>query len=102
MRRFDRVSTISLRMVDSALAKGVPSEKVVLFRNWVEINQVQSNGDAYRLDLGISSNAIVALYSGNMGGKQGLEILAQVATLLRGVSSRPCNTSVAHMIAGFI
>jgi colanic acid biosynthesis glycosyl transferase WcaI len=83
MRRFDRVSTISQRMVDSALAKGVASEKVVLFRNWVEINQVQSNGDAYRVELGISSSAIVALYSGNMGGKQGLGILAQAATLLR-------------------
>ena len=35
------------------------------------------------MELGIAADAVVALYSGNMGGKQGLEILAQAAHLLR-------------------
>lgn len=84
MRRFDRVSTISLRMVDRAVSKGVPPERVVMFRNWVEINQeqgAQDTGKGYRAELGIADDAVVALYSGNMGGKQGLEILAEVARL---------------------
>ncbi len=87
MRRFDRVSTISTRMVERAIAKGVAAERVVMFRNWVEINQVQDASSkaqgtsGYRAELGVADDAVVALYSGNMGGKQGLEILAEVAKL---------------------
>jgi len=89
MRRFDRVSTISLRMVDRAVSKGVPPERVVMFRNWVEITQVQDTSTkvqgeiGHRAELGIADDAVVALYSGNMGGKQGLEILAGVARICR-------------------
>lgn len=87
MRRFDRVSTISQRMADRALDKGVESERLILFPNWVDVeaispNQEQGSG-SYRIELGIAADAVVALYSGNMGGKQGLEILAQAAVLLR-------------------
>jgi colanic acid biosynthesis glycosyl transferase WcaI len=84
MRRFDRVSTISQRMVDMAVSKSVPSERVVMFRNWVEISGsgIEDQGvSGYRAELGIASDAVVALYSGNMGGKQGLEILAEMAKI---------------------
>ncbi len=85
MRRFDRVSTISQRMVARAVAKGVEPHRVMLFRNWVEIKTGFGIRDSvlrsYRAELGIASDAVVALYSGNMGGKQGLEILAQIAKL---------------------
>ena len=99
LRRFDRLTTISQCMVDLALAKGVEPERAILFPNWVQITTGLRNEDpgsriedlglriedsrvcAYRTELGISINAVVALYSGNMGGKQGLEILAQVAKL---------------------
>lgn len=93
MRRFDRVSTISQRMLDRTLTKGVAAERAVLFPNWVEIkpgkgirekeegvNQEQGSG-GYRPKLGIAADAVVALYSGNMGGKQGLDILAQAAKI---------------------
>ena len=36
---------------------------------------------SFREALGIPVDAVVALYSGNMGGKQGLEVLADVARL---------------------
>jgi colanic acid biosynthesis glycosyl transferase WcaI len=81
MRRFDRVSTISQRMLDRALTKGVATERAVLFPNWVEIKQEQgarykeqADTRGYRTELGIAADTVVALYSGNMGGKQGLEI----------------------------
>ena len=87
MRRFDRVSSISQRMLERALAKGVTTERVMFFPNWVDLAsglRIEERGlSQYRLQLGIAEDAVVALYSGNMGGKQGLEILAQAASLLR-------------------
>ena len=86
MRRFDRVSTISQRMVERAVSKGVAPERVLLFRNWVDIQDSgfghqESVKVGYRAQLGIAADAVVALYSGNMGGKQGLEILAEAAKI---------------------
>ncbi len=43
----------------------------------------RSGGD-YRAELGIPADAVVALYSGNMGGKQGLQTLADAARRLDG------------------
>lgn len=85
MRRFDRVSTISGRMVDRALAKGVATERVLHFPNWVDISGITplTAPSDYRAELGLAPDAVVALYSGNMGNKQGLEILADVARLLQ-------------------
>ena len=84
MRRFDRVSTISQRMLDLALAKGVEPDRAVLLPNWIDVNAItpRAEGGDYRAELGIPANAIVALYSGNMGGKQGLQTLADVARRL--------------------
>ncbi|MDH6504725.1 glycosyltransferase WbuB [Polynucleobacter sphagniphilus] len=90
LKQFDLVSTISNRMVDRALCKGISAEKVYLFPNWADTlalpkNESQSKEalvdtkTAYRNKLGIPQDAIVILYSGNMGAKQGLEILSEVA-----------------------
>lgn len=87
LRRFDRVSSISQRMTERLLGKGVAAERVVLFPNWADIEGLSTEGSAsldFRTELGISGGAIVALYSGNMGNKQGLEILADGAARLRG------------------
>jgi len=85
MQRFDRVSTISGRMVDRARAKGVDPAQVVHFPNWVDISDITplTAPSAYRAELGLAPSAVVALYSGNMGNKQGLDILADVARLLQ-------------------
>ena len=85
MRRFDRVSTISQRMQDLLLAKRVDAEKVVSFPNWVDINAIvpATKPSSYRRELDIADDAIVALYSGSMAGKQGLELLPAVARALK-------------------
>ena len=85
MRRFDRVSTISGRMVERAQSKGLAAEKVVLFTNWVDTGDIfpLASPNLYRAELGLPDDAVVALYSGNMGNKQGLEILSDVARQLR-------------------
>lgn len=85
MRRFDMVSTISQRMLGRAAAKGVVPGHLNFFPNWVDMTQFalpsSAGVAAYRRELGIAPEAVVALYSGNMGDKQGLEVLAQVARL---------------------
>lgn len=85
-RRFDVVSTISHRMLERVCNKGVESTRTLLFPNWVDISSVrpEMRSMAYRAELGIAPDAVMALYSGNMGAKQGLEILAQAAVLLQG------------------
>jgi len=87
MRRFDRVSTISERMLQRARDKGVDPAHLVSLPNWVDVSAIRplTHASPYRAELGIPDDAIVALYSGNMGGKQGLEVLSEAAALLKAV-----------------
>ena len=93
MRRFDVVSTISERMHQNLLAKGVDAAKAKLAINWVDMAQFALTSSAsvaaYRAELNIPEGAVVALYSGNMGGKQGLEVLAEVAKLSADDAANP-------------
>ncbi|OYV02447.1 MAG: colanic acid biosynthesis glycosyltransferase WcaI [Burkholderiales bacterium PBB5] len=82
--RFDRVSSISQRMLERAASKGVPAERLVFFRNWVDVQAVQpmSTPSPYRAELGLAGDAVVVLFSGTLGSKQGLQIIPEVARLL--------------------
>lgn len=84
MRCFDRVSSISGQMLKLAKHKAIDEAKIVFFPNWVDISAIQplKQVSPYRKELGITDDKIVALYSGNMGGKQGLEILAEAAKII--------------------
>lgn len=86
MRRFDRVSTISPKMLERLAEKKVASHKVCLFQNWVDTSSIfpMEAKSSFRDELGIPSDKIVALYSGNMGEKQGLEIVVDAARRLAG------------------
>lgn len=84
MRRFDVVSTISEKMLALLGSKGVAPGNAVLFPNWVDISAITPLGRAspFRAELGLAPDAVVVLYSGNMGRKQGLELLPQVVAML--------------------
>jgi colanic acid biosynthesis glycosyl transferase WcaI len=84
MLKFDRVSTISGKMMQRLHDKGFPPERSVMFPNWVDTTHIFPTGTAspLREELGIPQDAVVALYSGTMGRKQGLEILAKAASQL--------------------
>lgn len=81
-RAFTCVSSISHKMVERAVAKGVPAARTVLFPNWVDVDaihpQPQDAANSFRRELGLEDK-IILLYSGNMGAKQGLELLAPLA-----------------------
>lgn len=85
LKKFDRVSTISSGMLDRAQQKGVPRENLILFPNWSDIGHFQGARASSELmeKLGVPSGRRVLLYSGNLGEKQGLEILLDVAASLR-------------------
>jgi colanic acid biosynthesis glycosyl transferase WcaI len=90
LARFDRVSTISERMLARLLQKGVNSERTVLFPNWVDTNEIfplQASPSSLRETLGIPADCTIILYSGNMGKKQGLESLVLAARELQAHSN---------------
>jgi colanic acid biosynthesis glycosyl transferase WcaI len=84
MRRFDAVSSISGRMVDRLVSKGVPGSKAHFFPNWVDVNVIRpiTHVSTYREELGIPADAKVVLYSGSLGAKHGLAIIPEAAKLL--------------------
>ena len=86
---FDRVSGISPMMVDRARVKGIPANRAVHFPNWVDVDAIypldpianRCNPFRRELATGIPDidSRIILLYSGNMGAKQGVELLAPLA-----------------------
>ncbi len=84
MARFDRVSTISECMIKRLKTKGVNASKQVYFPNWVDSKTIYplQGSNPLREKLAITPDTIVALYSGSMGEKQGLEVLIAAADLL--------------------
>jgi colanic acid biosynthesis glycosyl transferase WcaI len=84
MGKFDRVSTISNRMIEKLRTKGVPPSRTILFPNWVDTVAIHPlpSPSPLRKKLGIPTDITVALYSGNMGLKQGLHILIDVSRRL--------------------
>lgn len=84
LRRFDTVSTISNRMMERLRWKGVAAQRIRYFPNWVDVSHTgaPSSGEKYRAELGIPRNAVVALFSGTLGGKQGLMVIPSAARLL--------------------
>ncbi len=84
MRRFDRVSTISERMLEQLAAKGVEAPRGLFFPNWVDTAKIYPlhGPSPLRAELPIAVDTIVALYAGTMGEKQGLETMAEAARAL--------------------
>jgi len=92
MGRFDRVSTISAAMLAKAADKGVAPERLVLFPNGVDLRAIRpapprdpeapNPAGGYRAALGIAPDAVLVLYAGSLGHKQGIELLAEAAALL--------------------
>lgn len=81
MNRFDRVSSISGAMLTRLQEKGVAADRLVEFLNWVDTTDIRpvDSADLLRAEWGIDKAARVVLYSGNIGKKQGLDVILRVA-----------------------
>jgi colanic acid biosynthesis glycosyl transferase WcaI len=80
-----RVSSISPEILDAFRRKRVPEEKLILYPNSVELPARESlpATGAFRRKHGFAADEFLAVYAGNLGVKQGLEILLDAAQSLR-------------------
>jgi len=71
-------------MLEKLAAKGVSPERRGLVRNWVDCDAIRPSPtpSPYRAEFGIPDDAVVALYAGNLGEKQGVDLLDPVARRL--------------------
>jgi colanic acid biosynthesis glycosyl transferase WcaI len=84
-RKAARVSGITPGMLESFRAKGVPESKLIYFPNTIELPSALSSPErgSFRARHGFAPDDFLAVYSGNLGVKQGLDILLETAPLLR-------------------
>lgn len=84
LSKADFVSTISNTMIDKAISKGVKRENTIFFPNWSELDKFKNilvnDVEEFRKGLNLPSNRKIILYSGNVGDKQGLEIIPDIAS----------------------
>ncbi|UQR65392.1 WcaI family glycosyltransferase [Bradyrhizobium sp. C-145] len=97
LKSFDRVSTISEAMLLRLVIKGLSPNKALEVRNWIDTSTIcpGSRMTRYRRQLNLGEGDIVALYSGTMSNKQGLDLVIEAAVSLE--QSRP---NVHFILAG--
>lgn len=96
LKAFDHVVTISDQMAARLSDKGVAEDRLSIVRNWVDLNHIRpvERSKTYRAEIGVAEDAFVALYSGNLGRKQGLDLVIEAA---RALESDP---RIVFVIAG--
>jgi colanic acid biosynthesis glycosyl transferase WcaI len=96
LSRFDCVSSISSRMLDKLRQKGVIEARMSFFPNWVDIAHIYplTTPSDYRAELGINIETKVVLFSGTLGGKQGLMVIPEAARLLE------CRRDILFVVCG--
>jgi colanic acid biosynthesis glycosyl transferase WcaI len=84
LHSFDRVSSISPCMLTRLEAKGVVRERLCELRNWIDTDVIRPNASPpfLRRALGVGASDVVALYSGTMSHKQGLDLIIDAARAL--------------------
>jgi colanic acid biosynthesis glycosyl transferase WcaI len=84
-RHAARVSGITRGMLKTFRSKAVPESKLVYFPNAIELKSddpAPERGE-FRRRYGFPADEFLAIYAGNLGVKQGLEVLLETAALLR-------------------
>ncbi len=83
-RKAARVSGITPGMLQSFRGKAVPESKLIYFPNTIELPSEVSSPErgSFRRRHGFAADDFLAVYSGNLGVKQGLDILLETAPLL--------------------
>ena len=95
-----KVSGISEGMLQMFRKKGVPEEKLVLFPNGVRLPANLPERGLFRARHHISEEVFLAVYSGNLGIKQGLDVLIETAKELAGDGQGASRLPILIVIAG--
>ncbi|MGA9756543.1 MAG: WcaI family glycosyltransferase, partial [Desulfobaccales bacterium] len=82
--RAQAVTTISRAMAARIKDKGVPPARIHLLPNWADLEDIKpgERRNALRTELGLEDEVMV-LYAGNLGEKQGLEVILEAAAFTR-------------------
>lgn len=85
-----RVSSITRGMLDVFRSKGVPEEKLVYFPNAIALRDAPPppRRGLFRERNGFGADEFIAVYAGNLGVKQGLDVLIEAARLVTNKSVR--------------
>lgn len=85
-RNSDLIVVISEDFKKNIMAKGVPEDKIVIIRNWVEesavLNVPREENDLFDT-YGLDRNKFYVCYSGNIGLSQNMDMLLDVAKSLK-------------------
>ena len=96
LHSFDLLSTISPEMAKRLTLGRRSRPAPVICPNWVDVQRVRPSDRENRLrsSLGLRSDQVVALFAGNMGEKQGLPVVVDVARRFLG------DARVVFLLAG--
>lgn len=77
----DLVTSISDGMVNILKQKGLDESKIYLWPNWIDIDEASTLGTkgGFRKQFSIPNNKTIVAYAGNVGEKQGLRTLVDLA-----------------------
>jgi colanic acid biosynthesis glycosyl transferase WcaI len=83
------ISTISEGMIRKVVLKGIHLKKIINFKNWIDTTSMspRNPNPSIRNSFGIQVSEKIILYSGNIGEKQGIEIIVEVAAALQHVNA---------------
>lgn len=98
LTRFDKIVTISEKMRMALIQKGVDGEKVLVVRNWINLDSIQPiasrSGNGFRAQLARGEQDFIVLYAGAIGAKQSLNVVLDAARRLR------AHNDIVFVIAG--
>jgi colanic acid biosynthesis glycosyl transferase WcaI len=91
-----RVSVISQGMAEALKGRGI--EEVVYFPNWIGKNGAKPERGVFRARRGIGVEEFVLLYSGNIGMKQGLDLMVEAAARVKEVRLIICGDGAGRRV----
>lgn len=83
-----RIGVVHETFTDRIRAMGVAASRISVVPNWTHVSAPAGDRQAVRERLGWRPDEVVVLHSGNMGLKQGLEVLVETARIAAGAGSR--------------